>query len=67
MKNNKLDDSGEIKPVSWWKRVVIIILIVAMPLFFWFIRNIQMQQAMTSSEPEQGTDPALKHNPEINK
>ena len=39
-----------------WKWILIIILVVAMPLFFSFVRNVQMQQALLSAPPvpEQG-------------
>jgi len=49
MKTDKFD---KFKPAPLWKWIMIILLVIAMPLFFWFIRNIQMQQALMSVPPE---------------
>ncbi len=59
MKKKPFRDFKESKP-ALWKRLVIIILIVAMPLFFWFVRTNQMQQAAIMSEPELTTKPVLE-------
>lgn len=36
-----------------WKWVVIILLIIAMPLFFSFVRTVQLQRALNSTAPQQ--------------
>lgn len=40
------------KKTPLWKWLVIIFLVIAMPLFFSFVRNVQIQNALTSNPPE---------------
>lgn len=39
------------KHVPLWKWLVIILLVLAMPLFFSFYRNVQIQQALMQTNP----------------
>lgn len=42
----------QLKPVPLWKWLVIILLIVALPLFFSLVRSTQIQQALQTSQPK---------------
>lgn len=52
MKIKHIRKSNVLKHTPLWKWFVIVFLVIAMPLFFSYIRNIQMQQALWSSTPE---------------
>lgn len=38
-------------PTPLWKMILVIVLVIALPLFFSFVRNIRMQQALNSEMP----------------
>ena len=40
------------KKTPLWRWLLIIFLVIAMPLFFSLVRNIQIQNALTNSTPE---------------
>lgn len=49
MKHEHEDDFDKPKRAPLWKWLLIILLIIAMPLFFSFVRDAQIQQALTPS------------------
>lgn len=51
MKPLKHKSHGSIR-TPLWKWLLIILLVVAMPLFFSLVRDTQLQQALISSTPE---------------
>lgn len=62
MKIKHIRKTKVLKHVPLWKWVVIILLVIAMPLFFSYARNIQMQQALMSTTlPSEETDKQI-HN-----
>lgn len=51
MKIKYLSRHPDAKHVPLWKWIVIILLVVAMPLFFSFYRTAQLQQAIRQTPP----------------
>lgn len=50
------------KKAPLWKWLVVVLIIVSMPMFFSFARNIQIQQALNSVAPQTDQSQQQKQN-----
>ncbi len=57
LKHHIIRKFHESKQAPLWKWIVVIFLVVAMPLFFAFVRTTQIQQVLSTEQPEQTNPP----------